>query len=182
MTNPKRKKGRRGRKAMADIAGQLAALTEMTIGQLKEKYRELFGVPTRSRNKPYLQKKLAWRIQELAEGGLTNQARNQIETLASDAPLRWRASNGGGPNNAPAKPKEAPQRDPALPPPGTVITREHKGIDHRVTVLDDGFEYRGALYRSLSKIATEITGTKWNGFLFFRLKRRTQTQAPGADR
>ena len=182
MTDSKRKKGRRGRKAVADIAGQIAALDEMTIGQLKETYRELFGVPTRTRNKPYLQKKLAWRIQELAEGGLSDHARNQIEALAPDAPLRWRASNGGGSNNAPAKPKEAPERDPALPPPGTVLTREHKGIDHRVTVLDDGFEYQGALYRSLSKIATEITGTRWNGFLFFRLKRRTQASAAGADR
>ncbi len=130
MTNPKRKKRRRGRKAMADIAGQLAALNEMTIGQLKEKYRELFGVPTRSRNKPYLQKKLAWRIQELAEGGLTNQARNQIKKLASDAPLRWRASSGGGPNNAPAKPKEGPQRDPALPPAGGLRT-VHRGPGSR---------------------------------------------------
>lgn len=182
MTNPKRKTGRRGRKAMADIAGQLAALNEMSIGQLKEKYRELFGVPTRTRNKPYLQKKLAWRIQELTDGGLSDQAKNQIEALAPDAPMRWRASNGGGPKNAPAKPKEAPERDPALPPPGTVLSREHKGIDHRVTVLDDGFEYRGAVYRSLSKIATEITGTRWNGFLFFRLKRRTQPQTTGADR
>jgi len=55
-----------------------------------------------------------------------------------------------------------------------VLTRDYKGTEHRVTVLEDGFEFRGARYRSLSKIALEITGTRWNGFLFFRLKRRTR--------
>lgn len=174
MTNPKRKTGRRGRKAVADVAGQLAALNEMTIGQLKEKYREVFGEPTRSRNKPYLKKKIAWRIQELAEGGLSGHAQKRIRELAPNAPARWRASNGGAHKVAPVAAEEGPKRDPALPPPGTVLTREHKGIEHRVTVLDDGFEYQGARYGSLSKIAMEITGTRWNGFLFFRLKQRTR--------
>ena len=174
MTNPKRKTERRGRKAVADVAGQLAALNEMTIGQLKEKYREVFAEPTRSRNKPYLMKKIAWRIQELAEGGLSEHARKRILELAPNAPVRWRASNGGTPTAPPVAAEESPKRDPALPTPGTVLTREHKGIEHRVTVLDDGFEYQGARYGSLSKIAMEITGTRWNGFLFFRLKQRTR--------
>ena len=182
MTKQKPKTGRRGRKAVADVAGQLAALSEMTIGQLKERYRELFGVPTRSRNKPYLQKKLAWRIQELAVGGLSEHAQHRIQELAPDAPVRWRASNGGTVKAPPKEAQEGPKRDPALPPPGTVLTREHKGTEHRVTVLDDGFEYQGANYRSLSKIATEITGTRWNGFLFFRLKQRTRKPTARAAR
>ena len=113
-------------------------------------------------------------IEVLAEGGLSDHARKRIQKLAPDAPVRWRASNGGAATAPPAAAKEGPKRDPALPPPGAVITREHKDIEHRVTVLDDGFEYQGARYGSLSKIAMEITGTRWNGFLFFRLKQRTR--------
>jgi hypothetical protein len=68
------------------------------------------------------------------------------------------------------------ERDPRLPEPGTVITREHGGVEHRVTVLEDGFEYRGERFPSLSKVARAITGTNWNGYLFFRLQRRGRTR------
>jgi len=166
----------RARRAVADIPGQLAALRNMTVAQLREKYREVFGEPTRSRNKDYLRKKVAWRIQELAEGGLSDRARARIEELADGAPMRQRSSGNGPGNGAavttPATP--ATDRDPRLPEPGTVLTRTHGGVEHQVTVLDDGFEYRGERYTSLSKIAREITGTNWNGFLYFGLQRRTR--------
>jgi hypothetical protein len=60
-----------------------------------------------------------------------------------------------------------PRRDPRLPPPGAVLTRVHDGVEHKLIVLADGFEYRGERHRSLSKIVRIITGTPWNGFLFF---------------
>lgn len=131
-------------------------------------------------NRNYLRKKIAYRIQELAEGGLSDRARARIAELAGDAPVRWRASgkaNGGAAADGTAAPPvaETTTRDPRLPPPGTVITRAHEGVDHNVTVLEDGFEYRGARYLTLSAIAREITGTNWNGFLFFRLQRRSRT-------
>jgi hypothetical protein len=65
-------------------------------------------------------------------------------------------------------------RDPRLPKPGTLLTREFKGQVHVVKVLDDGFEYDGHQYKSLSKIATEIAGTRWNGFVFFALDRESR--------
>jgi hypothetical protein len=165
------------RRAVADLAQQLAALRGMTVGQLRERYREAFGEPTRSRNKDYLRKKVAWRIQELAEGGLSDRARARIEELAPDAPTRWRASRGSGASAPAAMAEEGQGRDPCLPAPGTALTREYGGVEHQVTVLDDGFEYRGVRHRSLSKIAFEITGTRWNGLLFFRLKRRLRKAA-----
>ena len=61
-----------------------------------------------------------------------------------------------------------------MPQPGTLLTREFKGKVHVVKVLDDGFEYEGRRYRSLSKIATEIAGTRWNGFTFFGLDREAR--------
>ncbi|MCA9559510.1 MAG: DUF2924 domain-containing protein [Myxococcales bacterium] len=166
------------RRAVADIPEQLAALRKMTVAELREKYREVYGEPSRSRNKDWLRKKVAWRIQELAEGGLSDRARARIEELADGAPMRRRSSGNGAGANAPtaASEDQAAPRDPRLPEPGTVLTRTHDGVEHRVTVLDDGFEYRGERHASLSKIAREISGTNWNGFLYFGLQRRTRKQ------
>jgi hypothetical protein len=166
MGEPKPQTKRRERETAAGTAAKLRALEQMTVGDLAEKYREVFGEPTRTRNKEYLKKRIAWRIQELAEGGLTPRALDLIERLAPEAPARWRqpvARNGAA---APVVAMKAP-RDPRLPAAGTVLTREHGGVKHQVTVLDDDFEYQGKRYRSLSAIARRITGTPWNGFLFF---------------
>jgi hypothetical protein len=159
---------REDRAAIANVHRELVALDAMTVGELAEKYRELFGVPTRSRNKGYLRKHVAWRIQERAEGGLSPRALERIEQLAPQAPVRWRASiaqQSDAERGASSSTK--PARDPRLPPPGTVLTRAYAGIEHQVTILTDGFEYRGQRHRSLSQIARLITGTAWNGFTFF---------------
>ena len=178
MTTRKPKTDKRKRGAVADVAGQLAALGNMTVAELRERYREVFGVPTRSRNKDYLYKKVAWRIQELAEGGLSEAALARIDTLAADTPVRWRRPRAASPKpeavEGVAGDDARIERDPRLPPPGTVLARAFKGVDHKVTVLDEGFEYRGERHNSLSQIAREITGTNWNGFLFWGLKRRTK--------
>jgi hypothetical protein len=154
--------------AAASTGRQLAALDKMTVGELGEKYRELFGEPTRTRNKEYLRKRIAWRIQECAEGGLSPRALERIEQLAPEAPVRWRQpiTRKDSPNGHFVL-LTKPGRDPRLPPVGTVLRRMHDGIEHHVTVLGDSFEYRGESYRSLSKLARVITGTPWNGFLFF---------------
>ena len=169
------------RRAIADIPQQLAALRGMTVSQLREKYREVYGEPSRSRNKDYLRKKVAWRIQELAEGGLSERARSRIDELSANVPVRWRSSGNGAATTAPAtaalNAATPSTRDPRLPEPGTVISREHDGVEHRVTVLEDGFEYRGARFASLSKVARAISGTNWNGYLFFSLQRRTRKSA-----
>lgn len=167
------------RQAIADIPRELARLREMTVGQLRERYREVFGEPTRSRNKDYLRKKIAWRIQEVAEGGLSERALARIDALAPTAPVRRRSSGNGA---VPAEPVAAAEpvataRDPRLPEPGTVLTREHNGVEHHVVVLDDGFEYRGERFATLSKVARAITGTNWNGYLFFSLQRRVRKGA-----
>ena len=170
------------RRAIADIPQQLAALRGMTVSQLREKYREVYGEPSRSRNKDYLRKKVAWRIQELAEGGLSPRALAKIEELAPQAPVRWRTTQQPAAAPAPtavavvATPIPEPDRDPRLPLPGSVIVRVHNGVEHRVTVLDDGFEYNGERHQTLSQLARRITGTPWNGFLFFGLQRRTQPE------
>jgi hypothetical protein len=147
---------------MATVSEQLVALEKMTVGELAGKYHEVFGVPTRTRNKPYLRKRVAWRIQELAEGGLSERALAKIEELAPLAPARWRPERlSGGEKFAPdGALTPVRSRDPRLPAPGSVLHRVHKGVEHRVTVLADGFQYNGERHQSLSKIAKKITGTQ----------------------
>lgn len=157
-------------RAIVDVATELDAVANMTVGELTEKYREVFGEPTRSRNKVYLQKKISWRIQELAEGGLSPRAVERIEELAVFAPARWRPLIGKPP------PEPKCERDPRLPEPGTVVSREWGGETHEVIVRDEDFEYAGRRYATLSRVAREITGTNWNGYLFFRLQKRSRSR------
>jgi DUF2924 family protein len=163
-------KARSGTAAIAATARELAALDQMSVGELAEKYLEVVGRPTRTRNKQYLRKRLAWHIQERTEGGLSVRALERIEKIAPEAPVRWRQplpqQDAGGESRGQTAASGA-ARDPRLPPAGTTLTRIHDGVEHKVTVLETGFEYGGQCYRSLSKIARIITGTPWNGFLFF---------------
>ena len=164
------------REAMGNMTRELAALPHMTVPELAERYEAVYGEPCRSRNKDWLRKKVAWRIQELAEGGLSPRAKARIDELNGEAGLTW-------PQPAAKKPApvaaEAAARDPRLPPVGTVLVRAYKGAEYQVTVLQTGFQFGGQHYASLSKIAEAITGTHWNGFLFFKLQRRTRKQPQG---
>jgi hypothetical protein len=180
-----------GREAQAqmdvgDVAKELARLMKMSIGELREKYVELYGQPTRTRNKVYLQKRLAWRIQEVAEGGLSERARARIdELMPPGTPIvlpgvrRKQVAAGGAILEALAGGKLKP-RDSRLPAPGSVLRREYQGVVHEVTVREDDFEYAGERYPTLSKVARVITGTNWNGFMFFHLKTRRRTGRRGA--
>ncbi len=169
---------------VAKTAADLAALGRLTVAGLARRYEELFGTPSRSRNKDYLRKRLAFRIQELAEGGLSPRALARIEELNRNAPpLGPRAAAKTARVPEPATAEPGPARDPRLPAPGTVLTRVHGKTEHRVTVTDDGFEYKRRPYPSLSRIAREITGTSWNGFLFFLGRKgstRKSSEAPKA--
>ncbi len=152
-----------------DVPKELAALNTMTTSQLAERFRELYGQPTRSRNKPYLQKRLAWKVQELAEGGLSEKALARIKELGAQLPENWL-------RRMTTPPTAQVERDPRLPPVGSILTREHNGRTHRVTVREECFIYGGKEFKSLSAIARQITKTSWNGFLFFGLQQRSQDQ------
>jgi hypothetical protein len=156
-----------------DLAHQLAALKRQTVAALRAHYAELFGEPTNAGNRAWLVKRIAWRIQALAEGDLSERARQRALELASDADLRlgpprstpWAME---GADTAP-KPKSSGSHDPRLPPPGTLLRRPYKGMILQVQVQEDGFIFDGQRYPSLSAVAKAITGSHCNGFLFFRL-------------
>lgn len=155
------------------IRKEIEALRHMTVAQLKKKYAEVFGEETRSHHKHFLFRRIAWRIQALAEGGLSERARRRALEIANDADLRVRApkttfrQDFSLSSDRAVKGRVTAVADPRLPAPGGVVERCYKGRDIVVKVRQEGFEYEGKLYKSLSAIAREVTGTKWNGFLFF---------------
>ena len=164
------------RTALGEVPAQLAALQDMTVAQLRDRWLELYGFTTASRNRDYLRKRLAWRVQEVAEGGLSQRARDRLEAILDGnflPDISRRAREAAQPVAAPAPVEEPdPSRDPRLPPVGTVLRRVHHGTEHVVTVLADGFEHQGSQYKTLSAVAKAITGTVWNGFLFFGISSR----------
>jgi hypothetical protein len=155
-------------------AATIARLPHLTVGELRDLHREVFGHPTASRHKTWLVRRIAWQVQANEEGGLTERALARAAELAQGKRLRERR-----PADLPASQEATrtrvlalPQsRDPGLVP-GVVLKRSWHGQDHLVTVHPDGFEHDGQIYRSLSAVAAAITGTKWNGHVFFRLKQR----------
>lgn len=154
---------------MRGLAREIAALQEMNLAQLRVHWSEAFGEEARSKNLLYLRKKVAFRMQERMEGGLTEVATARIQQLV---PANLQAMPKLSVRPRPARPVLQPKeglRDARLPACGTVLTRVFNHFPHEVTVLEAGFQYRGRPYRSLSAIAREITGTAWNGFLFFGL-------------
>lgn len=161
---------------MADsVITQIRALKMMSVGQLRGEWLRLYGEPTSSRNRDYLWRRLAWRVQELAHGGLSDRAKARIEELAPDGFQRAVTPRTPvaveSPNVAPP-PRPKPVRDIRLPSPGTVITRTWRGRDLRLLVLDDGFELDGVRYASLSEAARAVTGQRWNGPLYWGLRER----------
>jgi len=162
-------KARKERRALANIPAELAALERMTVAELRDKWQEVNGKPTTASNKAYLQKRLAWRIQELAEGGLSERAKQRIQELLQEAPLNWRKVKKGQINILIGG---ANKRDRRLPEVGSTLVRIYNRVEHRVKILEDGFEYMGERYETLSAVAKAITGAHWNGYYFFNLSDR----------
>jgi hypothetical protein len=152
------------------IARQVEALGDMTVAELREKYAEVFGEETRSHHKDFLRKRITWRLQANEEGGLSDRARRRAEELANEADLRLLAPKGASGKTVVRS--FTPSHDRRLPMPGAVVTRQYKGRTISVTVLDEGFEFEGEVYRSLTAVAKAVTGTHWNGFHFFGLGKR----------
>jgi hypothetical protein len=156
-----------------NLKKELATLERMTVGELQQRYVEVFGEPVRSRHKQYLIRRIVWRLQANAEGGLPERALRRAEELANVADARVTPPRDGvaGPGKPTRGSNAAAHRaDPRLPPVGVAITREYKGRSLTVTVLADGFEWEGERYGSLTAVAKAITGSHINGFRFFKLE------------
>ena len=167
-----------------DIAAEQTALESLATGELVERYAEVCGERTRSRNRIYLIRRILWRMQANAYGGLSARALERAEELAKDAdvrvtaPRRPRATQSRRfESERPTSPllrlrpvpPPTPCSDPRLPRVGSTLSRRYRNRDLLVTIRDDGIEYDGQLYGSLSAVAKAITGSHCNGFRWFGL-------------
>lgn len=159
-----------------NVAKEVAAMQRMTAKQLRTKYAEVFGDGTNANNRIWLIRRIAWRLQSLAEGNLSERARGRAVELACDADLRLNpptltiAQQAANPSITRTITREtAFAADERLPPRGTILSRKYKGSTIQVKVLADGFEYAGEIFGSLSAVAKAATGSHCNGFAFFGL-------------
>lgn len=146
-----------------EIAKRIAALEDMTIPELREEYARVFSEETRSKHKVFLRKRIVWGLQAREYGGLSERALQRAEELAGESNLTLVAAKAWTETST-FRSKRSGSRLP-----GSQITREYKGEQINVTVLPKGFEWKGEVYRSLSAIAKAVTGSHWNGNLFFRV-------------
>jgi hypothetical protein len=142
---------------MADdtVLARLAALKTTSTADLKAHWRQLFETEPPAYNRRFLESRLAYRIQELTYGGLKPETIERLEALGQQL-ASGKASRQFDRDNRPIA--------------GTRLIREWQGIEHCVGVRDGDYEYQGRPYKSLSAVARAITGTRWNGWVFFGLK------------
>ena len=138
------------------VLARVAAIKTMPTPALKAMWRDLHGTEAPPYNRRFLESRLAYRIQELAYGGLKPETVKRLDALAR------------GVEDTNAKTRRI--RTDRKPVAGTRLLREFQGVEHIVTVAVEGYEYRGRPYKSLSAIAKAITGVSWNGWVFFGLK------------
>ena len=153
---------------------EIESLRRSSLAGLREKYRELFQEETRSRHREHLFRRIAWRLQALAEGDLTERARTRAKEIAQDADLRKVAPEDffrleGKSIQTTRGDGSRRQQDNRLPLPGAMLRRKWKGRAILVEVLAKGFRYENQQYSSLSAVASAVTGTRWNGLAFFGL-------------
>ena len=139
------------------VLAQVAALEGMETTALKKMWRDLFDAEPPPYNKRFLVNRLSYRLQELAFGGLSKETVERLEAMAL--------------NGAPDERNRGRGRAAERPVVGTRLVREWNGVEHHVTVQADSFEWQGKKYKSLSAVARAITGTRWNGPLFFALRK-----------
>lgn len=142
---------------MSDLETRLSELATMPPAQFRSMWRDVFRKPVPEIAPSMLRRSIAWRLQERFHGGLTPAVKKQINRLQK----QLAKSNGVG-----TLPEIALK-------PGTRLVRTWNGKSYHVLVGEDGFEYDGRQFRSLSHIAEEITGAHWSGPRFFGLKKRS---------
>jgi hypothetical protein len=138
------------------VLARLAALKQMSVTELKAQWQALIGTEAPNNSRPFLELRIAYRIQELTYGGPTKPVRRMLDALANEVDGK--------------KVRRTMISDPRNPVNGTRLVREWDGTEHVITVLKDGFDWQGRRYKSLSVIARTITGTHWNGYRFFGLR------------
>jgi hypothetical protein len=149
----------------------------MNASQLQTVHRELFGAAHPIANCQHLRRKIAWHLQAAKDGGLPESIRQHAIAIARGTELRSRISDNasrrlvGVALDKVVTTTVAQTRDARLPMPGCLLVKNYKAQTIVVKVLNNGFEYDARRFTSLSAIARDISGTRWNGFAFFGLEK-----------
>lgn len=154
----------------SDISAILKDLKDAPIQELKQKYRELFGAQEEpSTNNVWLYKKIAYKLQELEYGGLSGKAKLRLrELIEKYDPINNKTVRPDPQTTKKTCPPRS-YRDKRLPIPGSSIVRTYQGKKLEVKILENGFEYDGKIFKSLTGVTKAITGSNWNAFNFFKL-------------
>jgi hypothetical protein len=164
-----------------NINKEVREMQKRSVRELRKQYADVFGEGTNASNKPWLIKRIAWRMQSNIEGDISQRARDRAAEIANDADVRMTPPPEGSTSSARAKSPEPASChrtktvtvdmpvDDRVPPPGTTMTRKYKGQIYQVKVLPNGFDFDGQVYKSLTAVAKAITGQHVSGFTFFKL-------------
>jgi hypothetical protein len=163
-----------------NIGKEVAALRRMSTQELLAKYAEFFGDEVwKTGNRVWLVKRIAWRMQALDEGDLSERARRRAAELANDADLRLSPPRPHKPRPKaivrPGPSRRTIRRNTPHLRPGMVLARKYRGEMLEVHVLADGFAFEGTTYSSLSAVAKAITGAHCSGHHFFGLTPKAET-------
>jgi hypothetical protein len=157
---------------LPSLAAEIAALPRLRVSELRAKFAVVCGEATPSHNKVWLIKRLAWRLQAMAEGDLSERARQRAAELVAATDLRLSAPSEAATAQLNPSPSVRLPKDDRLPRPGTILTRRYKGRTLQVEVLEHGFRFDGQTHRSLSAVAKAVTGSHCSGHFFFGLTER----------
>jgi hypothetical protein len=145
------------------LSDRLAVLPTLDLGDLRLEWRRLFRAEPPRLGRDIMMRAIAYRMQEIVHGGLSKATQRRLATLAGQLETEGRI---------------APLPGPRIKP-GSRLIREWHSRTHMVCVTEEGFEFQGKTYRSLTQIAFDITGAKWSGPRFFGLTRRPRSAAGG---
>jgi len=165
-----------------DVEREMTVLRGMTIPELQERYAQVFQEVVTTKHKPYLIRRIIWRLQSNAQGGLSYRARQRARELANEADLRLtapRLPQGTGSEVVTLPIPSAIREHASDVLPLTTLARQYKGREIEVTIVDNGVRWEGELYPSLSAVAKAVTGSHWNGRAFFGLDSRKRRGSHG---
>jgi hypothetical protein len=147
------------------LEAEIRRLPDLSLDELRSRWKALFGNPAPlSLRRKFLARAVAYQMQVQAYGGLSNSTKRRLREIAE-------AVRRGNPDAAGIARQIRP---------GTQMIRQWRDETHIVTAISQGFEWKGQRYKSLSAVAKEITGTNWNGYAFFGIKRASMSNKNAA--
>jgi hypothetical protein len=161
------------------IYTEIEQLGSLRLQELRARYREVFGEDARTAHKHHLVRQIAWRLQVQAQGDLSERARRRALEIADDADLKHQVPPHWDGQPPAARSGRGGRRAARIPVAGTLLRRVYRDRTVVVKILPDGIEYEGRRYGSLSAVARAVTGTRWNGLLFFGLTQRGERRRHG---